>query len=93
MALLLAIVGALLFFAGLDLLWQARRELAFWMSSYMRMFRSLLREPNSNVRPFSEKEAMVKPRGTLPMFLGMGLAFVGPLLIVLSLTLMLYPKL
>ena len=89
---LLGIVGTLVFFAGLDLLWQCRRDLALWVSSYMRMFRKLMRDPESQGRPFSELGDTPKPRRTLAMFLGMGLAVVGPLLIGVSLALMLHPK-
>jgi len=90
---LLGIIGTLVFFAGLDLLWQCRRDLALWVSSYMRMFRRLMREPESPAAPFSQSSDGLKPRRTLAMFLGVSLTLVGPLLIGVSLALMLYPKL
>lgn len=90
---LLGIIGTLVFFAGLDLLWQCRRDLALWVSSYMRMFRRLMREPESPATPFSQSSDAPKPRRTLAMFLGVSLTLVGPLLIGVSLALMLYPKL
>ena len=90
---LLGIIGTLVFFAGLDLLWQCRRDLALWISSYVRMFRRLMREPESPVQPFAEIGDAPKPRRTLAMFLGVSLTLMGPVLIGVSLALMLYPKL
>jgi hypothetical protein len=90
---LLGIIGTLVFFAGLDLLWQCRRDLALWVSSYMRMFRRLMREPESPAPAFSQANDAPKPRRTLAMFLGVSLTLVGPVLIGVSLALMLYPKL
>jgi hypothetical protein len=92
MARLLGLVGILVFLAGLDLLWQSRREVAFWFASYVKMFRSQLRAPGSRVRPFEPEVEPIKHRRTLPMVLGMGLALVGPLLIAVSLTLLLFPS-
>lgn len=92
MARLLGVVGFLVFLAGLDLLWQSRREVAFWFASYMRMFRSQMRQPGMQSRPFEPEVEPIKHRRTLPMVLGMGLAFVGPLLMAVSLTLLLFPN-
>lgn len=89
MARLLGVVGILIFLAGLDLLWQSRREAAFWFASYMKMFRSQMRAPGTSVRPFEPESAQIKHRRTLPMVLGMGLAVAGPVLIAVSLTLLL----
>jgi len=91
MARLLGLVGFLVFLAGLDLLWQSRREVAFWFASYMRMFRSQMRAPGTRSRPFAPEAEPIKHRRTLPMVLGMGLAFVGPVLMAVSLTLLLFP--
>jgi hypothetical protein len=90
---LLAIVGVIIFCAGLDLLWQSRREAAFWFASYMHVFRSLLREQKSPATPFTPETGPGRSHKTLAMLLGMGLALAGPLLIAVSLTLILYPKL
>lgn len=89
---LLAIVGVLIFCAGLDLLWQSRSEAAFWIASYMRVFRSILRGQESPM-PFDPESAPTKSHKTVAMLLGMGLAVAGPVLIAVSLTLILYPKL
>jgi hypothetical protein len=90
---LLAVIGMLVFCAGVDLLWQSRREVAFWFASYMHVFRSLLREQKSTAPPFQAERGAPRSRKTVAMVLGMGLAVAGPLLMAVSLTLLLYPKL
>jgi len=90
---LLAVIGLLIFLAGLDLLWQSRRDVAYWIASFVRVFRSQMREPKSPVRSFRTETDLAKPHSTLPMLLGMGLAFFGPLLIAVSLSMILYPRL
>jgi hypothetical protein len=90
---LLGIVGLIVFCAGLDLLWQSRREVAFWFASYVHVFRSVLREQKSPLPPFTSEAAPRRSHKTLAMLLGMGLAVAGPVLIAVSLTLILYPKL
>ncbi len=90
---LLGIVGALVICAGLDLLWQSRREIRFWMAAYFRVFRATLRQQDS-ARVFPPKEATEKRQGAVRVLLGMGFAFLlGPLLLVLGLTLMFYKQL
>ena len=91
MARLLGLVGILVFLAGLDLLWQSRREVAFWFTSDMRMFRSKLRGLRSRVQPLEPDVEPVKHRRRLPMVLGMGLALAGPVMIAVSLTLLFFP--
>jgi hypothetical protein len=59
----------------------------------MHVFRSVLREQKSPARSFTPEAAPPRSHKTLAMLLGMGLAVAGPLLIALSLTLILYPKL
>ena len=90
MARLLGLIGILVFLAGLDLLWQSRREVAFWFTSDMKMFRSKLRPPGSRRRPLEPQVEPVKHRRRLPMVLGMGLALAGPVMIAVSLTLLLF---
>jgi hypothetical protein len=89
---LLDIVGALVICAGLDLLWQARRELRFWLSTYVKVLRAMLRleEP---LRFLPTKEIAQKRQSAVQFLLGMGFAFVlGPILIVLGVTLMFYMR-
>ena len=90
---LLGIVGALVICAGLDLLWQSRHEIRFWIAAYMSVFRAMLRHEES-ARVFPMKETAQKRHGAIRFLLGMGLAFVlGPMLIALGLTLMFYTNL
>jgi hypothetical protein len=90
---LLGIVGVLVICAGLDLLWQSRREIRFWIAAYFSVFRAMLRQQEAP-RVFPSKEAVEKRRGAVRVLLGMGFAFfLGPMLLALGLTLMLFPNL
>jgi hypothetical protein len=93
MSRLLGIVGALVICAGLDLLWQCRHEIRFWLSAYSKVFRAMLRQEEP-LRVFPSAEAAGKRHGAIRFLLGMGFAFLlGPVLIAISITLMLYPNL
>jgi hypothetical protein len=90
---LLGIVGALVICAGLDLLWQSRHELRFWLSAYLKIPRALLRFEHPLVF-FPAKEAAQRRQSEVRFLLAMGLTFVlGPMLIALGVTLMLYKNL
>lgn len=101
---LLAIIGFLVICAGLDLLWQCRHEIRFWITAYMKVFRAMLRQEEP-LRKFPSpidlgmyvlhtKEAVEKRHGAVRFLLGMGFAFfLGPILIALSITLMFYTNL
>lgn len=94
MAKLLGLIGILVVCAGLHLLWQSRKEVAFWLGAYFRVFRSLLRQPGAPAPSIGTGPAGQTREGTLRMLLGVGLVFfVGPFLIALGLTLMFYPDL
>jgi hypothetical protein len=83
---LLGLIGTLVVFAGLHLLWQARHEIFFWLETYFRIFRASLMHPGQRVR-LAEVTMQSSDRHTLRMLLGIGLVFViGPALIVLGLT-------
>jgi hypothetical protein len=85
---LLGIIGALVICAGLDLLWQSRRELRFWFSAYLKIPRAVLglEEP---LHFFPVKGIAGRRHGALRFLLGMGFAFMlGPMLIALGVTLM-----
>jgi hypothetical protein len=87
---LLGIVGTLVICAGIDLLWQGRHDMRFWLSAYLAVFRSLLRQEQP-LRSLPNKETTLRRHGAVRFFLGMGFAFLlGPMLIALSLTLMFY---
>lgn len=93
---LLGVIGVLVVCAGLDLLWQLRRELRFWASTYLNVFRAMLRfgEPERIVAIKAVAVTMnevLRRQSALQFFLGMGLALVlGPALIVIGVTLTFY---
>ena len=67
---LLGIIGLLVICAGLDLLWQSRHEIKFWMLAYLAFFRAMLRNRESAPPVFPSKEAAHKRQG--------GCAFASP---------------
>ena len=82
---LLGIIGVLVICAGLDLLWQTRNEIQFWVTAYVRMFRAILQNRDSAQRLFPSAEASGHHRGAMRFLLGMAFAFVlGPALIVIG---------
>lgn len=93
---LLAIIGALVICAGLDLLWQSRNEIRFWLAAYVNVFRSILRR-QENINAARVPPAAVpaaKRKHAVRFLLGVGFAFLlGPMLIAISVTLLLYTNL
>ncbi len=88
MAKLIAVIGIFLIFAGLRLLWQARRGFFYWIETYLRLFVRLLREPEAKHQPFRLQRPQSGERNTLRLVIGMFLVFLlGPALIALGLTL------
>ena len=85
---LLGIIGLIVICAGIDLLWQSRWEIRFWLAAYARAFRAILwRQNPAGVFPW--REASIKRQGALGVLLGMGFAFVlGPILVAVGVTLM-----
>ncbi|MGA8408652.1 MAG: hypothetical protein WB680_15860 [Candidatus Acidiferrales bacterium] len=91
---LLGIIGMLVICAGIDLLWQSRREIRFWIAAYLAFFRALLRDRNSELPNFAAKEVAQNRHGAVRFLLGVSLAFLlGPTLIAVGVTLMFYPHL
>jgi hypothetical protein len=89
---LLGMIGLLVVCAGVHLLWQSRRDVAYWIAAFFRVFRTQLRDaPQSRADLLAQESTAVRREGTLRLLLGAGLLFfLGPLLIALGLTLMLY---
>lgn len=88
---LMAVVGGLIICAGLDLLWQSRNQIRFWLEAYAKFFLAIWRRP-STLRGIASVEALLNRRASVEVALGLGLALVvGPLMIAVSLTLLLYP--
>jgi hypothetical protein len=91
---LLGIIGALVICAGIDLLWQSRHEIKFWLAAYIKVFRSILRRQEEPVRNLPAAVPPAKRRHAVRFLLGVGFAFLlGPILIALSVTLMIYGNL
>jgi hypothetical protein len=91
---LLGIVGILVICAGVDLLWQSRQEIKFWILAYLSVFRALLRQENSPLQSIPAQAIAEKRRHAVRFFLGVSFAFLlGPMLIALSLTLLFYRNL
>jgi hypothetical protein len=91
---LLGIIGALVICAGIDLLWQSRHEIKFWLAAYINVFRSILRRQEEPVRGLPAAVPAAKRQHAVRFLLGVGFAFLlGPILIALSVTLMIYGNL
>lgn len=91
MAKLLGIIGVLVVCAGLDLLWQSRKEIKFWILAYISVFRAILRQEHSPLQRMPANAIAEKRRHAVRFFLGMSFAFLlGPMLIALSLTLLFF---
>jgi len=89
---LLGIVGILVVCAGLDLLWQSRSEIGFWVAAYLKAFRSALKQPGGSPDALPADVAE-KRHGAVRVALGMSFVFfLGPILIAIGVTLMLLPK-
>jgi hypothetical protein len=91
---LLGIIGVLVICAGIDLLWQSRHEIRFWMVAYIAFFRALLHNRDSAPPGFPSKEAAQKRQGAVRFLLGVSFVFLlGPLLIATGITLIFFPHL
>lgn len=88
---LMAVVGGLIICAGIDLLWQSRNQIRFWVEAYMKFFLDIWRRPSA-LGGVASMEAFLHRRASVEVILGFGLALiVGPLMLAVSLTLLLYP--
>jgi hypothetical protein len=91
---LLGSIGLLVICAGIDLLWQSRHEIKFWMVAYIAFFRALLHNRDSAPHVFPSKEAAHKRQGAVRFLLGVSFVFLlGPLLIAIGITLIFFPHL
>ncbi len=89
---LLGIIGMLVICAGLDLLWQSRREIKFWAFAYLEFFRALLHNRESTPPVFPSREAAQKRQGAVRFLLGVSFVFLlGPLLIAIGVSLLFFP--
>jgi hypothetical protein len=91
---LFGIIGLLVICAGIDLLWQSRHEIEFWVVAYLAFFRSLLHNRESAPPVFPAREAAQKRQGAVRFLLGVSFVFLlGPILIAIGITLIFFPHL
>ena len=91
---LLGIIGVLVICAGLDLLWQSRHEIKFWVIAYVNVLRAMLHHQESPLNAITAAVPEEKRQGALRVLLGMGFAFfLGPILLALGVTLLFFPHL
>jgi hypothetical protein len=89
---LIATVGGLIICAGLDLLWQSRLQVRYWVETYVKFLSDLWRR-QSGLRHVASVTTLLPRPGSLQVLLGLGFVlFLGPLLLVVSLTLIFYPQ-
>ena len=88
---LIAIVGGLVICAGVDLLWQSRLQVRYWVETYARFLSRLWRR-QSRLQLLRSAADFLPRQASLQVLLGLGFAFfLGPLLLMVSLTLIYHP--
>ena len=86
-----SLVGFLVVCAGVHLLWQSRREIFYWLETFLKIFRKSLGDPMrtralSTVRPELSR-ADSRREHVLRLVLGLSLVLlIGPVLIFLGLS-------
>ena len=89
---LIAVVGALIICAGIDLLWQSYAQIQYWVLAYLAFFGTIRSRPLPS-RILVSAKGFLKNQAAVQVLLGLGFVFLlGPLLLVVSLTLMLRPR-
>jgi hypothetical protein len=94
MAKLVGVIGVLVICAGVDLLWQSRRDVRYWFSTFVDVLRGMVRRQEAHPL-LSSKLPGERRHQALRVFLGMSLVLIlGPVLLALGVTLMFfYPNL
>lgn len=84
---LVAVIGVLVFGAGIHLLWQSRREIFGWIEEYFRLFRiSVKQVADHGEPPVKLPSAGVEKKHAVRIAVGCMMAFaVAPLLVILGL--------
>ena len=82
-----AVVGVLIFCAGVHLLWLSRRDILAWMEEFFRLFRLSVRQMAGPMSaPMESANQKAQRRHTARIALGVLLAFfLAPMLITLGL--------
>jgi hypothetical protein len=87
---LIGIIGLIVMCAGLDLLWQSRREVGFWVVTFVEIFRALLQnhQPRDVVKA---SRSLPRHSHAVRVLVGASLVLiVGPILLALGVTLMFF---
>ncbi len=73
----LGLVGILLVFAGLHVLWQARHEIQYWLDRYLLLFRKSFDQAATGAPKPVSFEPEERKHELLPMLTGVGLVMLG----------------
>jgi hypothetical protein len=92
---LVSVIGVLVICAGVDLLWQSRRDVRYWLATFVDVLRGLVSSDEPHPLSLSSKLPGERRHQILRVFLGMSLVLIlGPIFLVVGVTLMLlYPNL
>jgi hypothetical protein len=85
---IVAVVGVLLWFAGLHLLWLSRAEILAWLEEFVRLFRMSVRQSSEAVpaAPLPDRLPPARPGRAVRIAVGVALAFfLAPVLITIGL--------
>ena len=80
---MIGLIGILVFFAGLHLLWQARDAIRYWFETFFQIFRGALRQ-RAAVPAADLPRRPERAPDTLRLVGGVGLAVLGQLLLILE---------
>ena len=93
MAKLLATVGGLVICLGVDLLWQSRLQVQYWIETYAKFLSAMWRR-QLPTRWLASGAGLLPRPGSMQVLLGLGFVLLlGPALLLVSLTLVFYPQL
>ena len=74
----IGLVGILLVFAGLHVMWQARQEIQYWLDRYLLLFRKSFDQAATGSYSHSIRfEPTERKHELLPMLTGVGLVMLG----------------
>ena len=82
---IVALVGFLLFCAGVHLLWQSRDDVFFWLAEFARVFAAGLRTSADPEHALAGPGPASRRKGAARIALGFLLVFLAPVLIALGL--------
>ncbi len=78
-------VGLVVFVAGLYMIWQARGSALFWLEEFFRILQASLRQSEPRSSAWVRVDQGTRNKDTLRLVGGLGLAFIGQILVLLDL--------